>query len=143
MGGHIAFSLQINGKKAVDGRDWVSIQSHELARLFTPGDNVLAATVTHTKGVTTAGWIGKVTVFLADRREITVATGPHWKASDRDVPGSDAPNFDDSSWPEAREFAMGPWAARIHAVPEGVHAPWLRKTFFWMQCPRAPLPMST
>ncbi len=75
-----SFALFVNGKEALKGDDWHAPQKTEITGLLKAGENILAVAANNLDiGPNWAGLIGRVTVELADGRQVALETGPAWK----------------------------------------------------------------
>ncbi len=126
-----SFALFVNGKAALQGDDWHAPRTAGIAELLKAGENILAVVATNADiGPNWAGLVGRVTVELADGRQVTLETGTAWKAHNREQPGWREAGFDDAGWAGAQEvakFGAEPWG---QLAGEGnAPAPWVRKVF--------------
>lgn len=126
-----AFALFVNGRETLKGDDWHTPQRAEITELLTGGENILAVAATNTTGSPSpAGLVGRVSVELADGRQLTLETGSGWKAWGGEQAGWQAAGFDDTGWSRAWEitkFGTGPWGQL--AGSENAPSPWVRKVF--------------
>ena len=126
-----AFALFVNGKEALKGDDWHSPQEAEITGLLKAGENILAVAASNGgSSPNPAGLVGRVTVELADGRQVTLETGAAWKVLDREPAGWREAGFADADWSSAQEIAKfggTPWG---QLTSEGnAPAPWVRKVF--------------
>ena len=132
MGADNSFAFFVNGKEALKGDDWHAPRKTEITGLLKPGENIIAVAAHNADiGPNWAGLIGRVTVELADGRQIVLETGPAWKTHHRELPGWPEAAFDDAGWSAAQEvakFGAAPWG-QITTSPENASAPWVRKAF--------------
>lgn len=122
------YILHINGKpvgeSAANNASWNNPGYFDIARLLTPGRNVVAV-----QGVNTlpgaAGLIAKITVQLSDGKRVELATSDGWKCNELAPAGWQAAGFDDRTWTPAHvigDYGVGPWsrvAPRGAAVATG------------------------
>ena len=130
------FVLSVNGKEALKGNEWNKPQTAEITKLLKAGENTLAVVATNDgNSPSPAGLIGRVTVELADGRQITLETGPAWKTQPSEQTGWQEEGFDDSAWVVARDIAKhgdaNAWGVLLGQIPPGPipQNPWLRRTF--------------
>jgi len=126
-----SFVLFVNGKEALKGDDWHVPQQTEITGLLKPSENILAVVANNLDiGPNWAGLIGRVTVELADGRQVALETGPAWKTHHREQTGWREAAFDDADWAAAQEvakFGAAPWGRLT--IQENAPAPWVRKVF--------------
>ena len=112
-----SFALHVNGENVGAGcygyDNWTRASKIDLKAHLKGGRNALAVTVTNGgDSPNPAGLIGTYSITLDDGSQIVGCIDKSWKSSS-DPPASWAtPEFDDSSWPHAREFAKyggGAW----------------------------------
>jgi alpha-L-rhamnosidase len=131
-----SFALFVNGKEALKGDDWHVPQKTEITGLLKAGENILAVAANNADiGPNWAGLIGRVTVELADGRQVALETGPAWKTQNRELTGWPEAAFDDAGWSAAQEvakFGAAPWGqltGQLKGRIGGQFHPWLRRTF--------------
>ena len=128
------FVLFVNGTEVArsDGKEfaWQRPQMVDVTANLRPGINVLAVAVTNEGGP--AGLLGKLVVEFESGDPIVIVTDRQWKWAQSEQPNWQQPDFDDSSWQDAREvgnFGVPPWGS---VSPQTVYVPplpFLRKTF--------------
>lgn len=108
------FTLSINGKAVGESSDpnaWGVPLQFEVAKLLVPGRNVLAIEAINT-APGPAGLIAKLTVQLADGRQLVLVSAGTWRANDTADLNWQQPSFDDATWGHARvlgALGMSPW----------------------------------
>jgi hypothetical protein len=111
------FVLTVNGKGAgkSDGgpNAWERPVEIDVAGHLRVGPNVLAvAAVNTTDRPSPAGLIGRLAIDFAEGPPLLESIDRTWKTSDKEEAGWQAMDFDDTSWPAAKEiarFGEGPW----------------------------------
>ena len=128
-----SYALFVNGKEALKSDDWHVPQKTEITGLLKAGENILAVAANNADiGPNWAGLIGRVTVELADGRQVALETGPAWKTQNREPTGWLEATFDDAGWFAAQEvakFGAAPWGQITIEAEESIVHPWLRRTF--------------
>lgn len=107
------FTLFVNGHVAGSGDDWRKPGYVELTTWLHGGVNCIAIEARNTDQ-SPAGLLGKIKVELADGKVIAEKTDRTWKTSKQPAAEWRGPDFDDSSWMNAKEvaaFGYGPWGA--------------------------------
>lgn len=105
-------TLWVNGQEAGTSPDWPVPIEKDIAKMLTPGKNVLAAQVRNAGGV--AAYVCKLVIETADGKTQTVISQPDWKMTNQ-APGKDwqAIAFDDSAWvgkvKALANLGAGPW----------------------------------
>jgi len=120
------FSLYVNGKYAGQGDSdpdgWNKPRRLDVTDMLQAGKNVLAVEAVNT-APGPAGVILKLSAELADGRQMTFATNPDWRSTDKQVKDWQLPGFDDTHWWQVRVQALygaAPWgkfAANLASVP--------------------------
>lgn len=136
-----AFTLFINGKQTLQSDDRPAIKSADVTKWLQGGDNILAVAATNKGSAPNmAGLVGKITVVLADGREVILDTDSSWKTSDHPKSGWQDVALNDDSWRPARELGKyirplsGPRdTSRDNFQMDETH--WLRKTFVLDELP--------
>lgn len=96
------YSFFINGKLAGEGHAnpnaWAQPKRFDVAAMLAPGRNVVAVEAVNTVPGPGA-LIVKLVAQLGDGKQITLATGEHWKSIGEEVPKWQQPEFDDKTDP--------------------------------------------
>jgi hypothetical protein len=106
----------VNGWKTQDEpafADWRRPADVEITDAMVQGHNTIAISVLNaTNAASPAGLIGKCELTFADGSSRTIVIDEDWKAQDREIPGWEQADFDDSRWAAAAAVApygAGPW----------------------------------
>ncbi|MFC1848569.1 family 78 glycoside hydrolase catalytic domain [candidate division CSSED10-310 bacterium] len=125
-------TLFVNDKEMARFRGWKPRKKIDLTDVLIRGENILAI-VAENSGVwpTPAGLIGKLYIEFQAGDNMVVPIDNSWKVNQEEHTGWLSVEFNDSSWPQAREFAPygdQPWGEltdSLHLPPP----PYLRKIF--------------
>jgi alpha-L-rhamnosidase len=99
------FALFINGELSLNSAEQHAFQYADIKARLKGGDNVFAVAATNKGNApNVAGLVGKVTVILADGRELVLGTDPSWKVSDREETSWRDTAANDGRWRAAREL---------------------------------------
>ena len=109
------FVLYMNGQSVgesdANNSSWQQPRRWDVTNLLVPGRTVIAVEAVNTLPGP-AGLIMKLVVELADGQQIVLASDAKWKATYKEEPNWQQPDFDDQKWPAARvmgKFGAGPW----------------------------------
>jgi hypothetical protein len=107
------FTLYVNGKKAGSGASFGQLFDFDVTGLLRPGRNVLAASCKNAGDAPNpAGLIGLLWVELSGRDPIALSTDGSWRSSEKEEPGWEGTELDDSAWKPARvlgAYGLAPW----------------------------------
>jgi len=126
--------LFVNGREAGKTTGWQNAPTLDITENLAGGENTLAMAVSNLgDGVNPAGLAGKLLIEFEDGEAISVSTDNSWKASAVEQNNWQEPDFDDDTWPGAKEIAqMGdaPWGQPAQTELVLPPPPYLRKSFF-------------
>jgi hypothetical protein len=109
-----ACEVFVNGARVGAHDTWRKAVVFAVGKMLVRGGNLLAVRAENrpAPGKNPAGLIARLTVTLADGRELIVVSGDTWRAEKRERPGWQRVALDDSAWKAAivaAPFGGGPW----------------------------------
>ena len=126
--------LFVNGHQAGKATGWQNEQILDITENLAVGENILAMAVANLgDAANPAGLAGKLLIEFEDGQTIAISTDNSWKASKAEQNNWQKPDFDDDTWPGAKEIAqMGdsPWGQPAQTGLVLPPPPYLRKSFF-------------
>lgn len=124
------YTVHLNGKLAGEGHadpnKWSQPKRFDVAPMLVEGRNVVAIEAVNTVPGA-AGLIVKLSVELADGRQVELVSDEPWKSSDAVAAKWEQPGFDDKGWRAAHvvgDFGVRPWGkVAVRAAAERAGGP--------------------
>ncbi len=114
-----AYELYVNGRKAGEGADWHTLNSHDIAKYLTPGRNTVAVkAIVNAEG--SAGLTASILVKEVGNTYQAYNSDGTWRTSLQEFPQWTKHFFNDSQWLPARIIGpfgkTAPWLDDVHTV---------------------------
>ena len=118
------FVLMVNGDKAGEGSEWGCPVDVNITKYIRPGKNQFAILATNAGDEPSpAGLIGRYAISYESGAEETGCIDTSWLAGDRNPPGWEQVDYDDSAWRPAKvvaELGGGPWGGMPTSAPRAL-----------------------
>jgi putative heme-binding domain-containing protein len=116
------YELYVNGRLVGQGADWRKMDVHDITKLLTPGENVVAIKATNTDAGA-AGLVARVVVKEAGGTFQSYSTDGTWRTSVKHYLDWTQPRVRDSEWLPAKVYgplgAVLPWGDEVVIGNEG------------------------
>ncbi len=127
----------VNGQQVPDGPHANSLNTadfHQIGRYLQANKNLIAVQGANRSG---PGWlVAQGQVELSDGKILEIMTNPKWKESQKELPGWQNADFDDSAWP----FALVGTAEQAREWQTNTTQPWKETTSINSICWRIKVP---
>ncbi len=114
-----AYELYVNGRKAGEGSDWHTLDSHDITKYLTPGRNTVAIKAI-VKQEGKAGLVARVVVKEIGGTYVAYESDNTWRTSLQEFPQWTKHFFNDAQWLPARTIGpfgnTPPWLDEVHAA---------------------------
>lgn len=106
-----AYTVWINGQEVGRGHNWRHVDRYDVRKLLRHGKNVIAVRAVNHSGP--AGLLVRLGYVPNGQSKLAVMSDHTWKVADKEIPGWQSLDFDDSAWKDARVLGSyartGPW----------------------------------
>jgi len=122
------FVFTLNGKELGGCDEWKAVESFDVAQELVPGQNIIAITGVHARGV--AGLVFGMHVTLADGRTVEVRSGQDWLTCAEAPEGWQSLKFDTKGWIQPKlvaQYGEPPWGVVADRFPS--RSFYLRRAF--------------
>jgi alpha-L-rhamnosidase len=123
----------VNGRDVGARNNYRNVKDNDITYRLEPGTNVIAFTG-RSMGIKPkpAGVVGLLQIEFMQGAPTIITTDEQWKVCNRELPGWNAVDFDDSAWSAAKKLGpvgMAPWGNVRTSESRRQPARWLRKEF--------------